>query len=487
MRKKYQSGLATDGAQMDTDEMPLIYLCLSMPRPWRISFLFRQFAAARVLELPCDIRYFFPRHFRNTGELPNMRIAHPVVAVLIAMAWSSALIEPAQAAGPLTTAPTNSRWNYAASSNTATFLGNDQPGPASLEFKKPAMLGGTFSIVSDAEAVHLTSGSAPDLILAVAAKADGTTTKIKIEGGDDPHITVNDVQSPRLQGKWIQLARDPSPALTIELEHVTFATIHIEPGPGGGDGAGSAKAPTSLASAPTELIHDVSASKLIASERAVGLAVAKPCLRCNGTGKVTQQVQTGSHREGAFDVPDYQTETVTCSECNGTGIVRATDDALKRLCANFLKNLAHLNQDDPMAQDAISQSYDMITNSMIGDFKTWTMLNQNGRSVLSRPSLQTVTPVIAQVKILKVSEAQGGRRNYLARLVGTDQEVRIESPVSADRLAKGFALMGGLVDTSLVDADSKQKTPVVANGFLIAPPIDKSWKWWWDWQWHAQP
>ena len=38
----------------------------------------------------------------------------------------------------------------------------------------------------------------------------------------------------------------------------------------------------------------------------------------------------------------------------------------------------------------------MITHSMIGDFKTWTMLNQNGRAVLSRQNPEVGSTVVGR-------------------------------------------------------------------------------------------
>ena len=62
--------------------------------------------------------------------------------------------------------------------------------------------------------------------------------------------------------------------------------------------------------------------------------------------------------------------------------------------------------------------------------------------------------------------------------------MHVVDPVSADRLEHGSALMGGLVDGTVEQSPGAADMPVVAHGFLVAPPIEKTWYWWWDWCWH---
>jgi S1-C subfamily serine protease len=63
--------------------------------------------------------------------------------------------------------------------------------------------------------------------------------------------------------------------------------------------------------------RDLPASEI--SRRVAALATGMTCRRCNGSGTVTQIIQTGNRHEGAFLIPITETKSVTCTECHGSG------------------------------------------------------------------------------------------------------------------------------------------------------------------------
>ena len=136
--------------------------------------------------------------------------------------------------------------------------------------------------------------------------------------------------------------------------------------------------------------------------------------------------------------------------------------------------MASVKRDDPKTQDTLSACYKMITDVMIGDEATWVLLTQSGKSILSQRKPVVGTPVIVRVVVRHMSEPVAGQRNYVVSVAGIDQELRITDPVGADEIDSGTALVGGLLERPLA-GDNKM---VLARGFLVAPPIDRTW-WWW--------
>jgi hypothetical protein len=340
------------------------------------------------------------------------------------------------------------------------------------------------------------SGDSLRLAFPVDPAPDGAVSKVKMTGGDQPALLFNGKERARDRGKWIELVESKEKNVTIELANASFATVTFEakaldqgldatpPTPTAGQGAPSAAARTAGTSggADTELLHTVTPAQLRAASDAFANGVSRTCPRCSGSGKVTVSVQTGTRQEGRLTRPLYTDETRQCDRCRGTGLLRASDEVLNRLAGTFLKSLASLKQDDPKSQDAISDAYKMITASMVGDFKIWTLLTENGRSILSQRTPVPGTPVIAKALIKQSYPKQNGKRLYLVEIGGTDKLVLVSDPVSADELQSGPALIGGLVESAERQTADRRAVAIVSQGFLVAPPIEKGWYWWWWWR-----
>lgn len=405
--------------------------------------------------------------------------------------------EPAGAHEVLALHASNLRWHAPAKSTTATFLGKDQKETAVLVVKKVAVLGTELSIQSDATAIALVSGDSVRVSFTVDPTPDGATSKLKLVGGDQPSVAFNGREEARNRGKWIEIVESKEKNLTIELANASFATVTFEPKaldqgmdiapPAAADGSPgtSTHAPGGTVitgSAGTELLHSVTPAQLRAASDAFANGVSRVCSHCSGTGSVTVQVQSGTRQEGRLSRPLYTNETKQCDRCRGTGHVRSSDEVLNRLAGNFLKSLSSLKQDDPKSQDAISDAYKMITASMIGDFKTWTLLTENGRSILSQRAPVAGTPVIAKALVKRSFPKQNGRRQFMVEIGGTDKLVLVSDPVSADEVLSGPALIGGLVEPVEKFTSDQRPVAVVSQGFLVAPPVEKGWWWWWWWR-----
>jgi hypothetical protein len=386
--------------------------------------------------------------------------------------------------------PGNLRWHAPNKSVTATFLGKDQKETAVLDLKKAAVLNTEISIQSDATTINLVSGDSVRLSFTVLTTADGATTRLKLGGGDQPVLLINDKDEPRLRGKWIEVASAKDRNLTIELENTTFATVTFDqksveasdtpnPGSTGGErpnpsGTGHGGASAELSGAG-EMLQTITPAQLKVAADAFASGVSHRCLKCSGRGKVTVSVQYGTRQDGRIITPLYRDETQQCDRCKGSGKLRASDEILNRLAGNFLKSLSAVKRDDPKTQDAISDSYKMITDVMIGDYKTWLLLTENGRSILSQQSPTVGTPVIAKCLVKKLLPREHDTRDFLVEIGGTNKVVRISEPVSADEVKSGPALAGGVL------AGHEATGMIVLNhGFLVAPPIEKGW-WWWYW------
>jgi hypothetical protein len=389
----------------------------------------------------------------------------------------------------LASAAENARWHAPAKSVTVTFLGKDQKENAVLVLKKAVVLDSEIVILSDASTITLVSGDAIRIPFSVKVDANGTTSRLKLGGGDSATLLFNDKEDPRLRAKWIQSLASPYKNLSIELKDATFATVKfdaaaIEKGAGVADAAAPepaqpaaspAKAPEGAAHAGSgpELLHNVTPSQLTHASYAFSEGVSHRCPHCSGTGKVNVEVQVGTQRDGNVLRPIMRNQTQNCNVCNGTGKVRATDEALKRLAATFVKSMADVKRDDKDTQEAISASYKMITDVMIGDQRTWLLLTESGKSILSQRAPTPGTPVIVKVNVKRMSHVDG-KREYVAAVSGIDQEVRITNPVSADDIESGTALVGGLV----APPAAGDNNVVLNEGFVVAPDVDRAW-WWW--------
>lgn len=394
----------------------------------------------------------------------------------------------------------NTRWHAPAKSLTATFLGKDQKETAILVVRKAAVLGTTVSIQSDATTVTLVSGDSMRISFPVDPAPDGAISKLKLTGGDQPVLAFNGKEEARSRGKWIEIVESKERNLTLELVNASFATVTFEPkaleqgmdaaAPAGSESTASPAAPArsaagSASAEGAELLHTVTPEQLRSASDAFANGVSRTCPHCSGTGKVTVSVQTGTRQSGRLSRPIYTDQIRRCDHCSGTGRLRASDEVLNRLAGNFLKSLANLKQDDPKSQDAISDAYKMITASMIGDYKTWTLLTENGRSILSQRTPAKGTPVIAKALVTRSYPEQNGRRQFMVQIGGTDKLVLLTDPVSADEVQSGPVLIGGLIEPVKRQTADLRPVAEVSQGFLVAPPVEKGW-WWWYW-WRPRP
>ncbi|MDB5302764.1 MAG: hypothetical protein JWM97_313 [Phycisphaerales bacterium] len=417
--------------------------------------------------------------FRRRGAAGPGALA----AVTLALLLISASVVRANEA--LASSSANRRWHSPEKSATATYLGNDQKDSALLVLRKSAVLGTELQIQSNASAISFVSGEIK-VTFPVDQVADGAVVKLKLEGGDNPALYVNGKEQPRNRGKWIELVNSPESNFTVVLADVSFATVTFGEKAPAPKAASPAAEPASrepavaAAKEPKELLRNVTPQKLKAATKDFAGGVSSACPRCSGSGKITASVQTGTRREGAILRKVYRDETHTCDRCKGAGRVRVTDEVLNRFADNFVRHLAGLKQDDPKSQDAISNAYKMITDSMIGDHKTWVLLTENGRSILSQKAPTVGTPVIAKVLVKDALPVVDGKRRFMVEIGGTDKRVLVLDPVSADEVKSGPALMGGLVESPDKLAGNEHPVAIVQHGFLVAPPIEKGW-WWWYW------
>jgi hypothetical protein len=393
---------------------------------------------------------------------------------------------PAPAHGEefLATSAANLRWNSSAKGTKITFLGKDEKENALLVVKKTSVIGTEFSIQSDASAILIVSGDTKvSFLVAPGGGADGAISRVKLVAGDDPNILFNGVAQARNLGKWIEIIKSSEPNMSIQLVDATFATVIFTPK--AGETAAPALIPIVADPTPTaskELLKNVTPQQLKAASISFSNAVSHKCPRCNGSGQVTVSKQTGTRRDGNLVRKVYQDFQEQCDKCDGVGEVRANSEALNRFAATFVKTLAATKTDDPKAQDAISDAYKMITERMIGDYKTWVILTENGRSILSQKSPIAGTPVIAKALVKQSLPVKGAKRQYLVEIGGTDKLVLISEPISADEVRSGPALIGGLVEPVGKENADQHPVAVLKYGFLVAPPIEAGWYWWYWWR-----
>ena len=358
-------------------------------------------------------------------------------------------------------------------------MAGDKPATAVLVLNKAKVLGQTITVQSDAAYIMLYCSGSPHVAFKIPPNPDGTSTKLTINGGDEPTLFFNDKEQVQQQGKWIQIVSATDSTLSIELGTASFAKVKFEnpaetapPPPPTPTVAAEKTKP--LASA--ELLHSVTPDQLRGFCNGFDQGIRKKCSLCNGTGQVSVRVQTGTQQEGVYSRPVYTDENQPCTRCRGTGFDRSKDQVLILMAGKIVKGLAGLNTEDPKSPQAMTDAYDEITRDMIGDQKTWTLLTANGRSILAQKSPKLDTTVVSLVEV-KQSIPHNDHRRYLVRVLGTDKEIYVDNPVLADELKSGHALMGGMVDEP-AETGNGEKMTVLKAGFLIAPPINHDW-WWW--------
>jgi hypothetical protein len=369
----------------------------------------------------------------------------------------------------------NPRWHCSEKTATATFLAGDKAEPASLILKKEKAMGQTLTITADADYITLQSGDSPHVSFKIPSNPDGTATKILMTGGDQPTLFFNDKEQIQQQGKWIQIYTNSASTITLTLGTTSFAKVKFDP-PVSAPPAPAPKPAASAIEPQHELLKTVSPTQLKNCCYAFDQGINKKCTLCSGTGKVSVQVQSGSHNVGPYSVPDYRTEEKKCDRCNGTGIDRAKDDVIIKLSGLMVKDMAAVKKDDDKTQKVLTDAYEEITKDMIGNEKTWITLTKDGRSILAQSSPKPGTTVVSLVEVKKSIHREGDKRRFLVRVIGTDKEVYVDDPVLADEMKSGHALMGGIVDDPIVNGE--QKTTVLRGGFLIAPQVSHDW-WWW--------
>jgi len=411
-----------------------------------------------------------------------------VVAAGCFLAAAVGLTAPLVAHEALALTEANLRWHAPSKSITVTFLGKQEKETAVLDLRKAAVLDTEISIQSDATTIHLLSGKAIRMSFAVGKDSKTVTSRLKFAGGDKPALLFNDKEDSALHEKWIEVLASKEPNLTIELENATIATVKFDPksieemGEGvRGIAVEPASAPPDSAAEPTahtdaagDLLHEISPAQLRASAAAFASAVKHKCNKCLGKGKVVVKVQYATRQEGQTIKKLFRDETRTCEVCKGAGYLRASDESLYRSAAVFVRNLAEVKRDDPGTQDALSSAYKMITDVMIGDYKTWMLLTDTGKSILVLPSAVEGTSVFSKVVVKRILPKVAGKRQFIVEIDGIDKQVQVSDPVIADEIESGTALMGGLI-TAGKKGDA---ITVLERGFLIAPPINHVY-WWW--------
>jgi hypothetical protein len=122
----------------------------------------------------------------------------------------------------------NGRWHAPAKSVTVTFLGKDVKENAVLVLRKAVVMDSAISILSDAPTITLVSG---DIRIPFTVQVDpnGTTSRLKLGGGDSPTLLFNDKDDPSLRAKWKQTIASNEQDLTIELKDATFAIVKFDP------------------------------------------------------------------------------------------------------------------------------------------------------------------------------------------------------------------------------------------------------------------
>ena len=183
----------------------------------------------------------------------------------------------------------------------------------------------------------------------------------------------------------------------------------------------------------------------------------------------------GAAKSGNLRTKNTTTVMKNCVTCDGSGYLRAPDPNLLHSAGVFVHNLAAVKRDSAQTPNVLSGCYKMITDVMVGDYKTWMLLTDAGKGVLAQPKIDPGTPIISKVTVLAALPKEGDKRGFLVAIVGTEQKVRIYDPTIADDIQGGTALVGGLY----MPGDKNDPTPMLQGGFIVSPNIDGSW-WWWS-------
>jgi hypothetical protein len=151
--------------------------------------------------------------------------------LLVGLVLAGSMLPPSHACAHevLTSSAANLRWHAPAKSVTVTFLGKDEKETAVLALKKAAVLDSEVLILSDASAITLVTGEATRIAYTVQANASGTTTRLKLGGGESAELLFNGKEDAGLRAKWIQAVASSDKTLSIELKDATFATVKFEP------------------------------------------------------------------------------------------------------------------------------------------------------------------------------------------------------------------------------------------------------------------
>lgn len=249
------------------------------------------------------------------------------------VAGTAALYSRANAHEVLASSSENARWHAPAKSVTVTFLGKDAKENAVLVLKKGVVLDTEIVILSDASTITLVSADSIRIPFSVKADANGTTSRLKLGGGDSATLLFNGQENPRLRAKWIDTIASKEKYLTIELKDASFATVKFDPaavekGAGVADAAAPEPArPAASAAKPPEgtahrasgpeLLHNVTPSELKHASYEFAQGVSHRCTHCNGKGTVSVDVQVGTERDGRFLRPIMRSQLQQCNLCKG--------------------------------------------------------------------------------------------------------------------------------------------------------------------------
>lgn len=373
--------------------------------------------------------------------------------------------------------PANAQWSASAATSDAVWLGGQPRQSAVLVIRKIAVIPGSVTIESDAKvcALHTPDGRP----MAMPLSAEHVTTFVFGTSGDRPTLKLGDQEVPALRGAWIAIAGDPSDKMVLEIPGATYATVRFAPPAQPAPATAPATRP---GSAVPPLVRRGNAAQVSSAARAISNGLTRKCPDCDGKGTVTKKTQAGYENGDSFiSRPVFTEEIVTCEKCNGTKIVRMPDEAVDRLSGQLVKSIAVLNLDDRSAQRALSDAYRVLTEIVIGDKQAWIMLNGRGRGVVAQKRIDLNTPIMVQAKFVQSAPSERDvDRTYDAVIAGTDQIVRVVSPVTAEEVRPGlFVLIGGVFE-QVVQGEKGERVVVLRHGFVVAPNIPKDWTWWWE-------
>jgi hypothetical protein len=392
--------------------------------------------------------------------------------------------------------PENKAWFVAEGDREAVWLGENGQA-CTIIVRKSRLFPGALFIETDVTGVEFASRKqATDdsefHVVRLPLRANvSNELKLELQSGR-PILKIGDAEIPALRASWIQVVTSPDEFIRVSLPNASHATIKFQfAGADKGASDASADVPTTKP-ATAKRIDGVelpvlnikragSPQELVAASRALANGIEGPCRPCGGDGKITKDVQVGTRQEGLFLRPVYEKRTTPCTSCGGSGKIRAKNDVVLRLADNMLKSVARLNIESKLAPDALTQTYALMVERVIGDAQGWRLLNRNGRGVAAQQRVPREAGVIVRVSdTRRVQSDDGSSEWFVARVAGTQDWILLSDPVTAE-VARGgtYSLAGGLAAGEVRLKDGRRYL-VLQGGFVISPTVSNEWRWWWD-------